>query len=79
MRSFLSSPMLLLGVGQNLRPSLSRCIWSLFNLSVDKFIIFGLMLLSFFILFFFSSRSFCLKMAFVYIPLKKYFLFVFSK
>ena len=64
LRSFLNSPMLLLGEGQNLSPSLSKFIWSLFNLCVDKFIIFGLMLLSFFI-FFFSYRSFCLKMVLV--------------
>ena len=47
-RSSLSSPMLLIGVGQNLRSSLSWFIWSLFNLCVDKFITFCLMLLSFF-------------------------------
>ena len=63
LRSFLSSPMLLLGIGQNLRPSLSWFIWSLFNLCEDKFIIFGLMLLSFFISFF-SSCWFFLKNGF---------------
>ena len=61
--SFLSSSKLLLGMGQNLRPRLSRFIWSLFNLWVDKFIIFGLMLFSYSILLF-SSRSFYLKMIF---------------
>ena len=52
LRPFFSPPMLLLGVGQNLRPTLSKFIWSLFNLYVDKFIILGLMLVSFFILVF---------------------------
>ena len=45
--------MLFFETGQNSRPRLSRFLWSLFNLCVDKFIIFGLMLLSFFLLVFF--------------------------
>ena len=62
--------MLLFGVGQNLKPSLSKFIWSLSNLCLDKFTIFGLMFLSFFILFF-TSGSFCLKKRFLLIFLKK--------
>ena len=63
LRSFLSSRKLLLRVGQNSRLSLSRFIWSLFNLCEDKFMIFCFMWLSFFILFF-SSCCFLLKNGF---------------
>ena len=68
--SFLSSPMLLFGVGQNLRPSLSKFIWYLFNLCVYKFTIFGLMLLSFFYIVFYL-RFVLSKYVFLFVFLKK--------
>ena len=51
--------MLLFGVGQNLRLSLRKFIWSLFNLCLDKIIIFGLMIVYLFVLFFSSGRNTC--------------------
>ena len=50
---------------QNLRPSLCKFIWSLFNLCEGKFIIFGLMFLSFFILVFTASSFSLKKMVFI--------------
>ena len=53
--------MMLLGVEQNFRPSLSKFFWSSFNLCVDKFITFGLILISFYL-----KKAFCLYFLFVF-------------
>ena len=76
LRSFLSSPMLLHKVGTNLRPSLRRFIWSLFNLCVDNFLFNATFV--FYIVFY--SPLFCLKSSFcLYFFKNRIFLCIFYK